>query len=133
MIIAKNQMAVTHFIEEEKMLISVYSGLVDIDLSIEHLKKLIKFYKENDVRKSIVDVSKVLGSFVKVLAFLESDYYPAAIENGLKAQVYIASDDLIIKNLSARLEMMAAMFDITSAVVKTREQAERWVSKIELN
>lgn len=80
----------------------------------------------------MVDVSTVLGSFAKVLAFLESDYYPVAIKNGLKVQAYVASDDLIIKNLSARLEMMASMFNIKSDVFKTRDEAEEWVKSIKL-
>ena len=125
--IAQNKMGVTYFYAEHKMLVSVYKGLVDIELVIEHLKKLILFYKENDVVCSVVDISGVLGSFAKIMAFLESDYYPVAIKNGLKVQAYVASDDLIIKNLTIRLEMMASMFSIESGVFKTRVEAEEWV------
>ncbi len=127
MIIAENKVGVTSFFEKEKMLVSVYGGLVDIDLVIEHLKKIIEFYKQNEVNGSVVDISTVLGSFAKIMAFLESDYCPVAIKNGLKVQAYVASDDLIIKNLSARLEMMASMFNIQSEVFKSRNEAEEWV------
>jgi len=133
MVIAQNKMGVTSFFEKEKLLISSYTaGEVDSDLVIEHLRKLIDFYKKNEILKSVVDVSEVLGSFAKIMAFLESDYYPVAIKNGLKVQAYVASDELIIKNLSLRLEMMASMFNVKSNVFKTRAEAENWVKKIKL-
>ncbi len=120
-------MGVTNFLKEERLLISIYTGLVDINLVIEHLKKIIEFYKKNEVKGSVVDISKVLGSFAKILAFLEKNYYPVAIKSGLKVMVFVASDDLIIRNLSTRLEMMASMFNIESKVFKTKDEAEEWV------
>ena len=123
-------MGITRFYEKEKLLVSVYTGLVDVDLIIEHLKQIIEFYKANEVQRSVVDISAVLGSFAKIMAFLESDYYPVAIKNGLKVQAYVASDDLIIKNLSTRLEMMASMFNVQSEVFKTRDEAEEWIKSI---
>lgn len=124
-------MGVTSFYKKEKLLISTYSaGEVDSDLVIEHLRELIAFYKKNEILKSVVDVSEVLGSFAKIMAFLESDYYPVAIKNGLKAQAYITTDDLMRKNLSLRLEMMASMFNVQSNVFKTRIEGEKWVKSL---
>ncbi len=128
-VVGHNAMGTTHFYEKDKLLISVYKGRVKVELVIEHLEKLIAFYEQHPgaVVRSVVDISKVLGSFAKVLAFLESNYYPVAIQSGLASQVYVASDDLIIKNLSARLQMMASIFNLKTNVFKSRNQAVNWV------
>lgn len=128
MIVTKNSMAVTHFYEEDNLLVSVYKGRVKVELVIEHLSKIIDFYQDNSGKqfRSVVDVSMVLGSFAKVFEFLDNKYYPIAVKCGLVCQAYVASDDLIIKNLSARLEIMASRFNIKSSVFNTLDEAKVW-------
>ncbi len=130
MIIAQNEIAVTRFFDENNLLVSEYKGRVKIELVIEHLSKIIDFYKasSNKQFRSVVDVSMVLGSFAKVFAFLDDEYYPIAAKCGLSCQAYVASDDLIIKNLSARLEIMASKFNIKSNVFHSWEEAKIWAT-----
>ena len=131
MIIAKNDMGTTYFHKDESLLVSNYIGRVKLDLVVEHLSNIIIFYQNNPgrVKKSVVDISKVLGSFAKVLEFLEKKYYTAAVDNGLKCQAYVASEDLMIKNLSARLEMLASKFNIKSKVFCSLEEAKSWAKE----
>lgn len=131
MIIAKNDMGTTSFHKDESLLVSNYIGRVKLDLVVEHLSNIIIFYQNNpgSVKRSVVDISKVLGSFAKVLEFLEENYYIEAVRSGLKCQAYVASEDLIIKNLSVRLEMLALKFNIKSKVFSSLEEAKIWVKE----
>ena len=129
MIIAKNEQAITFFHKKEKILVSEYKGRANPKLAIEHLKVVSNFYSKNEVKGSIVDVSKVFGSFAKVLDYLGKEGFPNALKGGLCCLCYVVpNDDLIIQNLGDRLKFAASSYSIDVNVVKTREEAEFWVN-----
>lgn len=127
MIIAQNKLASTFYIEEENILVSIYKGRTDIGLALEHLAKIVEFYKTNKVLGSVVDLKGLHGSFSKVFEYMKNSYYPIAIENGLKSQVYVLSQDLITNNLGLKLKEMAVSFKLKSEVFSDREEAKKWV------
>ena len=116
MIIAKNKLGTTSYLPREKMLISVYKGRFEIDLALEQLAKIAEFYKNNHVIGSVVDVKQLYGSFVKIFPYMKDTLNPIAIKSGLKYQVYVLSEDLIVKNLGIKLKKMATSFNLTSEV-----------------
>ena len=126
-IIAENKLVTTFFNSEEKILVSEYKGRVKIDLALEHLAQLVRFYDENEVKGSVADLSKLHGSFAKVTDFLTTSYYPAGSKSGLQCQAYVVSNDLIIENLGFQLNALASKFGIRSIVGTSRIDAEKWV------
>lgn len=127
MIIAQNRIATTVFHVEEKLLISEYAGRVDVELAIAHLTAITKFYAANEVRGSIVDLSKVFGSFAKVLGYLGKEGFPIAKKSGLCCLCYVVKDDLIIENLTNKLKFAAASHSISVDIFKNRKDAEYWI------
>ncbi len=130
--VTKNKIATTVFHVEEKTLVSEYVGRVDIELALIHLKEVAKFYSTNEVRGSIVDLSRVFGSFAKVLDYLGGEGFPIAKKSGLCCLCYVVKDDLIIENLAKRLKFAVASHSIGVKVFKNRLEAENW-TKIQLN
>lgn len=130
MIIAQNKLGTTTFYKEEKILISVYKGRIDIDLGLEHLAEIVEFYKRNEVVGSVVNIKEMFGSFAKIFEYMEEIYYPAAVKSGLKCQGYIVSEDLIINNLSSKLIGMATSFKLRAEIFSGREEAEKWIKSV---
>ena len=117
------------FTLKKKTLVSVYKGRVDIDLALEHLADIVEFYKTTKIYGSVVDLKGLYGSFAKVFEYMANTYYPIAIENGLKSQVYVVSEDLIVNNLGSKLKTMATSFKLKSEVFSEREEAEKWLKE----
>lgn len=116
MIVAKNKLGTTVFLQEGKILVSVYKGREDTRLALEHLVQIVEFYKNNEVLGAIVDLKEVHGSFAKVFGYMKQELNPAAVNSGLKCQVYVLSEDLITSNLGLKLKEMAISFKLKSEV-----------------
>lgn len=129
MIVAQNKLATTTFDKTRRLLESTYVGRVNIDLALEHLANVVEFYTKNEVQGSIANLSRLIGSYVKVIDYLVESYYPAATKSGLKVQAYVVSKDLINENLGNELDALAKKFGITSVVFTNKEEAEAWVNQ----
>ncbi len=130
MIIAQNLLATAYYNKEEQMLISIYKGRADIPLALEHIERIIVFLKKNNsVLKSVVDVSEVHGSFAKILGYVKDSYHPIAIETGLQSEVYVISEDLIIKNLGIKLKDLAILSNLKSKLFTDRKKAIDWLKR----
>jgi len=127
MIIAQNSLGTTYFHREDKVLISVYKGRIDIEVGLEHLADIVEFYKNNEVIGSVVNIKEMYGSFAKIFEYMKESYYPAAVKSGLRCQGFVVSEDLIINNLSSKLSGMATSFKLKSKVFADRNKAEDWV------
>ncbi len=130
--VTQSKMATTVFHVKEKTLVSEYAGRVNIELALIHLKEVSEFYSANEVRGSIVDLSKVFGSFAKVLDYLGKEAFPIAKKSGLCCLCYVVKDDLIMENLTNRLKFAVSSHNIEVNVLKSREEAEFWI-KTQLN
>jgi hypothetical protein len=133
MIIAENKLGISTYNKDEKTLVSVYKGRVNIHLALEHLAKIAAFYKENEVFGAIVDIKEVYGSFAKIFGYMKETLNPAAVKSGLKCQVFVLSEDLIVKNLGIKLKEMAEYFHFKTKVFSDRKEAEVWVKKTLMN
>ncbi len=98
-----------------------------MDIAFEHIKRSVEFYKKTEVKGSIADVSKLYGSFIKIMDFMVEEYYPAAIKSGIRCAAYVVSKDLMNENLGLKLKQEASKFNINAAVFTSLEKAEKWV------
>ncbi|MCF6351759.1 MAG: hypothetical protein L3J06_02005 [Cyclobacteriaceae bacterium] len=130
--VTQSKVATTVFHVKEKIIISEYVGRVNIELALMHLKEVSRFYSANEVRGSIVDLSKVFGSFAKVLDYLGKEAFPTAKKSGLCCLCYVVKDDLIMENLTNRLKFAVSSHNIEAKVLKSRAEAEYWI-KAQLN
>lgn len=127
MIILQNKGGVSSFDKDSKIVTSVYNGRANIKLAKEHLAALMNFYETHEVMGAVVNLSGVYGSFSKLLDYLEEVFYPHVQSHGLKAQAYVVSDDLILRNLGQRLSNIVALQNIKVKVFKDEKGAEKWI------
>jgi len=130
MIVVEDKLGITKYLEDKKIIVSAYKGRVDIDMSFDHLAKVIEFYKHNEVRAAIIDLRELYGSFAVVMDYLGKAFYPIAIKSGLKAQAYILKNDLIIENLASKLQMLTKKFNVEARTFYTKEEANQWINSI---
>ena len=127
MIVAKHDQAITEFIEDRKIVKSIYKGRYNQGSAIEHIDIVIDFYDRNEVKGSIIDIRKGYGSFSNLFEYLAKNYYPVAIKSGLLAQAYIVSDDLINSALGERLGILSSKHKIKSQIFSDLSEGEAWV------
>ncbi len=113
------------------MIVSVYKGRVNYDLAAEQAETLLDFYRNNEVEASLVDVSKMYGSFVKLMDYYKEGF-PLAVQSGLKRVAYVVSDDIITANQITKMELIASKFNVETRIFKTQELAKDWLD-IEIN
>ena len=111
------------------MLVSVYKGRAVTSSAIEHLSNIVAFYKNNEVPGAVVDLKDVHGSFAKVFGYMKGTLNPISVKSGLKFQVYVLSEDLIVNNLGIKLKQMASSFNFNSKVFTDHDEAINWVKK----
>jgi len=127
MIIIKNEFAISTFEEENRVVRSTFKGRVKLTIAKEHLDELGAFYLVNKVNASIVDITKVYGSFVKLLDYLKTEFLPKTKLSGLKLKAYVVSDDLMVNHLSSKLVEGDQHNSIYSKVFSNLKLAEEWV------
>lgn len=111
------------------MLISTYKGRVNIELAMQQAYKVYSFYQSNTVERSIIDISKVFGSFAKLLTAYEK-FYPVAVESGLRKVAYVHSNAIMVKNLIDKLREIASKFGVTTEVFLSFEEAKSWIARV---
>ncbi len=127
MLVVKDHIGKTLFEQDTKRIISTYKGRVNKEISLVHLEKVAKFYQQNEVHTAIIDLREIYGSFVKILSYLGESFYPMAIKSGLKAQAFVITDDLIIKNLTKKIAHITDTYDVQARTFATCEEAAVWL------
>lgn len=67
MIITKNKLVTSYHDGENKIIASVYTGRVNVELAVEHSENLLVFLRPNEVNGMVFDLRKLYGSFAKML------------------------------------------------------------------
>ncbi len=131
-IIAENDFAVSTFDENSRIVRSTFKGRVKLDLAYEHMDELGEFYLNNKINGSIVNISKVYGSYAKILEYLKVNFLPKTKTSGIKRKAYVVSDDIIVAHLSAKLVNGDEYNHIKSKVFFYLKEAEEWVNETDL-
>lgn len=129
MIISKNAFCLSSFEKNEKIVRSIFKGRADINLTKEHLEELGDFYLYNKVNASIVDITGVYGSYVKILDYIRSVFLPKTKVSGIRFKAYVVSNDVIVAHLSTKLVEGDELNQIPSKVFSNLTKAEDWVGE----
>lgn len=127
MIAVKSGVGISTFYPEKEIIVSVFEGRVKVDVGMEHYKQLYQFHLENSIKGAVIDVSKLYGSFAKLLGFIEESYADV-VASGLTCCAYVISDDLIINNLIGKVLKIEASLQLKTAIFKDRKETEEWVN-----
>ena len=127
MIICQNEFCVSTFEKEGKIVKSTFRGRVRVDFAKEHLEELGEFYLHTKVKASIVDISKLYGSYAKILEYIKTEFLPKTKVSGIKLKAYVVSDDVIVAHLSSKLVDGDVHNKIYSKVFSDLCEAEEWI------
>ncbi|MCB0496252.1 MAG: hypothetical protein KDC79_08950 [Cyclobacteriaceae bacterium] len=131
MIICENKLGVSEFLSSQHRIICTYNGKINNDLALEHLEKILEFYRTGSpvVDVAIVDLRAVYGSYMKLMGYFTNTFYPAISKTSLKAQAVIVKDDVIVNHLARKLIYITELFSLKSRIFFNEEDAEVWLSE----
>ncbi|MCB0497894.1 MAG: hypothetical protein KDC79_17270 [Cyclobacteriaceae bacterium] len=121
-IIAENKQAVFKYDPNRKLLLSTYKGIFNYDLAKESYNQI----EGVEVVGKIADVRKLNGSFMKLMSEFR-EKYPILKKQGLAAEAFVISDDLMINNLVEKLRAQLKSIGIETYACQTIEEAESWI------
>jgi len=128
-LIFSNKMADIYFEPKIKMMTIIYRGLVDYEL----FEDIIRIVNTTAIATGIIgvvaDVTELRGSYHKVLGYMENTGFPLLVENGLRVQAQIISDDIIMQNLSEKVGEIMKSLGINFTTFTNRKDGEKWLLK----
>lgn len=129
MILEQNSFGISSFDKKKGILQEHFKGRFQIDMLTVHFKAIENFLSLKKAKASIVDISKVYGSFAKILEYVELAYFPTLERSGIRYQAYIISEDLMIQNLINRVKELSTQFNIEIQIFYDRELANSWLQE----
>ena len=129
-LIYKNKISKTYYDAEKSIIYYEFAGIIDRKATEIHLNAVLDFVKDKKVKGILTDISKLIGSFSKLLPFLKDVYYPLMIERGLYCKATVVSNDIITSHLSERLQEVLIKIGIKSNIFNNVPDAEEWMSKV---
>jgi len=115
MIISQKKLVTTHYYKEEKSIVSVYKGRVNLEFAVAKAEDVLAFTKNNEGVAGLIDIRGLDGSFVKLEEYY-TNTYPAIVDSGLKYIAFVVSDDLMSNNLASKFGKLASAFGVDSAI-----------------
>ncbi len=127
-LIFSNKMADLYFNASTKKMVVIYHGLVDYDLLLEIIDSVNQIATETGIYGTLVDISELRGSFHRLLGYMEETGFPLLVEQGLKFQAQIISDDLMMQNLSKKIEKLLTSLGVNLKTFTNRAEGEEWLN-----
>lgn len=121
-LIYKNSKVKIEYDNQLNLMILDYFGIYNHQLIQEAYANI----SANGVHFIIGDLTKIRGSFNKMMDYFE-DKYAQLKQGGMVGQALIISDDLIIENLARKLERKILKAGIDVFVTTSKEAAFEWV------
>lgn len=126
-IIFSNKMGDIYYFSEKKILATVYNGLVEYDLFAEIIKVVNDTAMNNGIHGALADVSKLRGSFHRLLLYMEEIGFPHLVDYGLSVQAQIISDDLMMINLVSKVNEILASLGVNYKTFEDRDEGYNWL------
>lgn len=128
-LIFSNKMGDIYYFPERKILSTVYNGLVEYDLFAEIIKVVNETAKNEGIHGALADVSKLRGSFHRLLQYMEDIGFPHLVDYGLRVQAQVISDDLMMKNLISKVNEILTSLGVKHKTFEDQEEGYKWFSR----
>jgi len=129
MLIHENAISKTCYDPDTRLLTLEIYGLMQQDLGMEQIKKIMEFLEDKEVWGAVADITRLRGSFIKIFEVLRNEYYPLVAGKGHKCKAIVVSDDIITEHLAAKLKDLIHEFDMEVQLFKDRDKADEWLLK----
>jgi hypothetical protein len=108
-----------------------YVGVAIPDQIIDYLSKVVVFAEKKPIRHGITNLTQLKGTFTGALEYIENEFYPKMIKNGLVSYSMVVSNDVFTRFSADQLtQKIGGKLDWQ--VFSSLEAAEKWTtSKIE--
>ncbi len=100
------------------------------ELMMEQIRKILEFIREKEIWGAVADITRLRGSFIKVLEVLRNTCYPAVEEKGHRCKAIVVSDDLITEHVATKLRDLIRDFNMNVQLFKDRIKVDGWIRKI---
>ena len=126
-VLTDNQLCFSVYDTEHKILHSTFKGRFDKELNLKHLKIVSEFSKEHPILGSIVDVTKLRGSFAGMFETMETKTLPGIKKAGFKFVAYVLSDDILMKAVIKKWIEIAKGLNLKIEMFDNITDAKNWI------
>ncbi|MEN8248767.1 MAG: hypothetical protein ABFS32_07525 [Bacteroidota bacterium] len=128
-IITDNDLCYSVYNQEQKIIQSTYRGRFNREQNLSHLRRVMEFSKDHVILGSIVDLSKLRGSFTGMFDTMEHETLPGVKKAGFRYVAYVLSDDILIEHATKKWIDIAKGLSLTIETFGNEEEAENWLIK----
>lgn len=127
--IFENSTGSAHYDDEYFLLYLSFNGLINnkIEEGIEVMKKSMDYCYGKEILGVISDLRAIHGNFSKALEFVEYQYIPQLIKNGMKWAVHITPRDLLIQHLTEKIHEMDESVEFK--LFENFDVADQWIKE----
>ena len=127
MVIHENAISKSEYDVETHLLRLECFGLMDLELGMEQICKILDFLKDREIWGAIADIRHLRGSFIKLFDALGNIYYPVVAAKGHRCKAIVVSDDIITAHLAEKLRDVIREFKIEVRIFRDPESARSWI------
>lgn len=124
----ENELVSFQYDPSKKILKSTYKGLFNYQLSKDIYENQIDSVLNVNATIKVADMRNLRGSFMRIMDNLIG-LYPILKKRGLKAEVFIISDDLIIKHLIGIVCEKLNSLGIDTYTCSSLKEADSWIER----
>ncbi len=122
-------MAQSKFDTKNAILYTRYNGKFNFKLLQQHAAHVEAISQKHEIKAIITDLRSLLGSYNKAMDYFKHKGYPMVKQAGLKLQVFVISDDIIINYLTEKLMDTLKSNNINCKCFSDDKEAKNWVLK----
>jgi hypothetical protein len=128
-LIYENKFGKAEYDETTRTVRTQYVGVAVPEAIKDYLSKVILYSEKQPIKHGITNLSQLKGTFTGALDFIENEFYPKMIENGLRSYAMIISDDVFAR-FSADQLTKKIEGKLYWQVFSTPEDAENWTKSM---
>lgn len=129
-LVYKNKISKTYYDPDKGILFYEYAGIMDRKATELQIKSVLEFVKDKDVHGILLDIRKLMGSFLKFIPYLREIYYPTLIARRLYCKTIVVSKDIITSRLSEKLYDLLIELGVKASIFNNLSEAEEWLDKM---
>lgn len=103
-------------------------GTINFESAKEAMEAVRVFTKTNKVLGTVADMSESKGTFTKLNKYIEAEYMPDMIKQGMKCSAMVVPNDVFLQFSADKL--ISRMGSFTMQVFPNLEEANAWVEEV---
>jgi hypothetical protein len=128
-LIYENKYGKAEYDRATKTVRTQYIGVSITEPIIDYLSKVILYSEKQRIKHGITNLTQMKGTFTGAMDFIENEFYPKMINNGLITYAMVISNDIFTKFAADQLtKKIGGKLDWR--VFSSLEEAEKWTSSM---